>query len=91
MLTVEIGLGNGKYVCICTFYRVGSLGAENHSAVDNYLRNISKMKKYSKIVLIGDLNLNKVDWSDNVTSSTLQEKFLYTFNDVNFDQLIDNL
>ena len=34
LLSVDIGLGNGKYVCICTVYRVGTLGAENHSAVD---------------------------------------------------------
>ena len=89
LLSVEIGLGNGKNICLCTLYRVGTLGAENHRAVDNYLRNLSKRKMYNKIVLIGDLNLNKVNWTDKVTSISLQEKFLYTFNDLNFDQLID--
>ena len=86
---MEIGLGNGKNICLCTLYRVGTLGAENHRAVDNYLRNLSKRKKYTKIVLIGDLNLNQVNWTDKVTRISLQEKFLDTFNDLNFDQLID--
>ena len=70
-------------------YRVGTLGSENHRVVDSYLRNLSKRKKYSKIVLIGDLNLNKVSWSENISTSNFQEKFLDTFNDLNFDQLID--
>ena len=89
ILSIEIGLGNGKFICLSTFYRVGSLEAENHRVVDSYLRNLSKRKKYSKIVLIGDLNLNKVSWPEGITTNSLQEKFLDTFNDLNFDQLID--
>ena len=89
ILSVEIGLGNGKCICLCTLYRVGTLGAENHRVVDSYLRNLSKRKKYSKIILIGDLNLNKVSWPENSSTSNIQEKFLDTFNDLNFDQLIN--
>ena len=36
ILSVELNLGSGKCICLCTFYRVGTLGAENHRAVDNY-------------------------------------------------------
>ena len=89
IMSVEIGLGNGRCICLSTFYRVGTLGAENHRVVDSYLRNLTKRKKYSKIILIGDLNLNKVCWSDNTTSVNIQEKFLNTFDDLNLDQLID--
>ena len=45
ILSIEIGLRNGKYICLSTFYRVTDLGAENHRVVDNYLRNIARRKK----------------------------------------------
>ena len=60
IISIEIGLRDGRYICLSTFYRVGDLGAENHRAVDSYLRDILKRKKCNKFVLIGDLNLNKV-------------------------------
>ena len=80
ILSVEIGLGNGKSICISTLYRVGTLGAENHRAVDSYLRNLAMRKKYSNIILIGDINLNQVTWplSGNITSR-IQGEFLETF------------
>ena len=62
--------------------------AYNHKAVDTYLRGIAKRKKFSKIILIGDLNLDEVSWSDNSSSNELQSDFIDTFDDLNFDQLI---
>ena len=89
ILSVEIGLGSGKCICLSTLYRVGTLGAENHMAIDSYLRTIAKRKKYSKIIFIGDLNLNKVSWSNQISSCKIQQSFLDTFNDLNFDQLVE--
>ena len=90
ILSVGIGLGNGKSICISTLYRVGTLGAGNHRAVDSYLRNLAMRKKYSNIILIGDINLNQVTWAltGNITSK-IQGEFLETFDDLNFDQLIE--
>ena len=45
----------------------------------HYIKN----KKYSKIILIGDLNLNKVSWPEGVTTCSLQNEFLDTFLDIN--------
>ena len=56
ILSVELRLRGGKSICLSTFYRVGTLEAYNHKAVDTYLRGIAKRKKFSKIILIGDLN-----------------------------------
>ena len=88
ILSVEIRLKSGKSICLCTLYRVGTFGAENHREIDTYLRAIAKRKKFSKIILIGDLNLNEISWPDNSTSNELESNFLDTFNDLNFDQLI---
>ena len=89
ILSVELALSNGKYICLSTLYRVGTLGTENHSAVDNYLRNLAKRKKYSSIILIGDINLNQVSWPVNSnTTNRIQKEFLETFDDLNLDQLI---
>ena len=89
ILSVELALSNGKYICLSTLYRVGTLGTENHSAVDNYLRNLAKRKKYSSVILIGDINLNQVSWPVNSnTTNRIQKEFLETFDDLNLDQLI---
>ena len=60
IISVELRLRSGKSICLSTFYRVGTLGAENHREVDKYLRGLAKRKKFSKIILIGDLNLDKI-------------------------------
>ena len=57
--------------------------------MDSYLRNLAKRKKHCKIILIGDLNLNKVLWPSSTTSCKLQQLFLDTFSDLNFDQLVE--
>ena len=90
ILSVEVSLGNGKYICLSTFYRVGTLGAENHRAVDSYLRNLAMRNKYSNMILIGDINLNQVTWplAGNI-NNRIQAEFLETFDDLNFDQLIE--
>ena len=88
MLSVGISLRNGKNICVSTLYRVGTLGAENHRAIDSYLKSLVQMKKYSKIILIGDINLNQVNWPDVSTSNSIQSNFLDTFSDINFEQLI---
>lgn len=84
ILSVEIRLGCGKSICLSTFYRVGNLEAENHRAVDKYLRGIANRRKFSKVILIGDLNLDEVSWTDGSTSNDLQSDFLDTFDDLNF-------
>ena len=40
IISIEIGLKDGRYICLSTLYRVSDLGAENHRVVDNYLRGI---------------------------------------------------
>ena len=75
--------------CISTCYRVGTVEVENHVEIDNYLKKIAKIKNISKHVLLGDFNLNKTVWPEGVSSSKLEGKFLNTFQDIGFSQLIN--
>ena len=59
ILSIELKLGNGKNVCLSTCYRVGTLRDENHAEIENYLKALTRTKKFSKHVLIGDFNLKK--------------------------------
>ena len=46
------------------------------------------MKHIGKITLVGDLNLNGVSWPEGVSSSERENKFLNTFRDIGFKQLV---
>ena len=45
ILSVEQESGNDIF-CITTCYRVGTLREENFREVENYLRSVTKVKKY---------------------------------------------
>ena len=92
ILGLELTDKRGRKTILATFYRVGELvrelGAENHSRVDQYLRNIRRRRKVDELILIGDLNMPDTNWV-NVTSNKDTEKlFLDTFNDLSLNQLI---
>ena len=80
---------NGKKICISTCYRVGNLEDKNHSEIDKFLKHIAKTKNLVNHVFVGDFNLNKTQWPDGTSSNTLETKFLNTFDDVGFTQLIE--
>ena len=46
------------------------------------------MKNIAKITLVGDLNLNGVSWPEGLTKVGIENKFLNTFDDVGFKQLV---
>ena len=52
IMSVSIGLRDGTYICFSTLYRVTDLGAENHRAVDNYLRKVASRKNAAKLFLL---------------------------------------
>ena len=59
---------------------------QNHNDLDCNIRKLAK--KYSKFLLIGDINLPTVNWKEQNSTSSLENKFINTFNDVGFEQLI---
>ena len=85
LLTIKLS----NSMIISTFYRVGTLGCQNHHEVDSHLRHIAKNKKVRNHLLTGDLNLDSVDWTRQSTPNSLHKKYLDTFNDIGLIQMID--
>ena len=90
LLSVKLSLPNNKQFCISTCYRVGTLGDYNFSQISNRLHYIVNSKKINGHLLIGDLNLESVDWPSYRSSVSLHKKFLDLFADIGHSQLIAN-
>ena len=89
ILSIELNFGNNRKLCISTCYRVGTLGVENHLEIEKYLRTLAKTKKFNKYILIGDFNLRNISWPEGDSHVELENKFLNTFADLGFIQLIN--
>ena len=88
VLALELSFSSGKKLCISTCYRVGTLEDKNHLEIDKYLRKIAENKKIGSHIVVGDFNLNKTQWPDGTSTNNLDTKFLNTFEDVGFTQMI---
>ena len=89
ILSVVLTSGSGHKVCISTLYRVGNLGAENLLEVERHLKSLAISKSIHKHILIGDLNLNKTSWTDGLSTCSNESNFIELFNELGFDQLIN--
>ena len=88
ILSVELKIGNNIF-CLTTCYRVTDLKDDNFVEIEKHLRSISKVRKYSRHIFIGDLNLNQTEWPEGITSNKLQNKFVHLFNDLGMEQIIE--
>ena len=92
VLSLELSLKNNTKICLSTVYRVGTLGTCNQLALQEYFSTILRTRKYSKMYVIGDLNLpelNVTQWSSGIGSSPLSQSFLDMFNNMCFEQCIE--
>ena len=92
VLSIEITLQNNTKFCVSTIYRVGTLGTRNQSALKDYYSTILKTKKFSKIFVIGDLNLPNIsatEWKSGRCRLPLDQAFLEMFNDLGLVQCIE--
>ena len=92
VLTLEITLNNKTKLCLSTLYRVGTLGARNQQALQEYYSSLLKNRKYSKMYIIGDLNLPSLsvtEWSTGQGTQPLNQSFLDMFNNMSFEQCIE--
>ena len=90
VLTVELSLPNKKKICVSTLYRVGTLGRDNFLRLQQYYSSIFASKKYKHTYIIGDLNLESVNWENNSSSDNTQSLFLDLFNNLGLTQLINS-
>ena len=90
ILSIELTDKAGCKTILSTFYRVGTLGADNHTLVEKYLTTIRRRRNVKGIFLIGDLNFPKADWSNLISTDSTEQLFIDTFNNLSLDQMIDH-
>ena len=89
LLSVLFKTASDKTFCISTFYRVGTLGAENFQEFEKHFISLAIDKKLQRHILIGDFNFANVSWPSGQTSCELQQKFLdFLTSDLGHTQLI---
>ena len=88
ILSVELTDKNGKKSIISSFYRVGTLGADNHSSVSQYLHTIRRRRNVQNLTLVGDLNLPHACWENSSSPLQVEQNFIDTFNDLSLKQLV---
>ena len=90
ILTVILHLKNNKKIGITTCYRVGTLGERNLSEINKHFELISSTKSIISHTMIGDMNLDSVNWLENSSSIHLHREFLNVFANHNLSQLISS-
>ena len=66
-----------------------SLGMTNCSEILNALGKLSRKKMLRKFIIIGDFNLNGIDWASGCTRSSIEREFLNGFADLGLIQNIN--
>ena len=78
ILSIELKFPDSSKVCLSTFYRYGYSSLDMFEDAKKYYETLCA--KYSKIHLIGDLNLSTIsDWHNPTTSCTVEQKFIKLF------------
>ena len=90
ILGIELTDKLNRKSIISTFYRVGTLGSENHNRVKQYLHTIRKRRRVQEIFLIGDLNLPAAQWDRNFSQNPVEQLFLDTFSNLSLHQLVED-
>ena len=89
LLAIELTLPNKTKVILTTCYRVGTLGISNCSEILKALGKLSRKKMLRKFIIVGDFNLNGIDWATGNTRSSIEREFLNGFADLGLIQCIN--
>ena len=71
ILSITLTLKGNKEICITTCYRVGTLGHKNLAEISDNLQKISSNNYISNHIVIGDFNLESVNWEINYSTSSI--------------------
>ena len=88
ILSITLQLKNNKKICITTCYRVGTLGEQNLVEISKHLQLVSSNKSIINHTVIGDMNLDSIDWIQNSSNTAMHREFLNTFGNNNLSQLV---
>ena len=79
LLSVDLTFPSRNKYSLSTLYRVGTLGYNHICKVESHFYSIFSSKKYKKNFIIGDLNLESIDWSSSTASNRTQSSYLNLF------------
>ena len=89
LLSVSFKTASGRNFCISTFYRVGTLEADNFQEFEKHFVSLATAKKLHRHILIGDFNFPNVSWPSGQTSCNIEEKFInFLTSDLGHTQVI---
>ena len=90
ILSITLKLKGNKKICITTCYRVGTLGDTNYEEITKHIEQISGNKNIKHHIVVGDFNLDTVNWDKEESSSNcnMHRKFINLFNNHCLTQLI---
>ena len=88
IISLELTLLNKQKLTLSTLYRVGTLGNYNAKEIETRFINIFRSKKYKYNIIVGDMNLDSVNWLTNSASNSVHTSFINLFNDLGMSQLI---
>ena len=88
VLSIELSLPNKKKICLSTAYRVGTLGKDNFLNLQKHFNSISAANRFKYSYIIGDFNLDSINWNRNCASHSTHSLFLNLFNNLGLSQLI---
>ena len=71
LFSIELSFPCRNKCNLSTLYRVGTLGYNHIREVESHFYRIFSSKKYKKNFIIGDLNLESIDWSTSTTSNRM--------------------
>ena len=89
VLGITLKFSDGKKIIICSYYRVGNLGAKNHSEFSEYIRKARCRRGVVGIIVAGDLNLPSVNWEEYSSTVPAERLFLDTFSNYGIEQLVN--
>ncbi len=93
MVAVEADINNTKFI-FCNYYRVGTLGIENHSNFVESIRPFFQSKRPKKMFIMGDFNLSSINWlpsnndHDHTSFTPTDKLFFDSFNEFGLTQSI---
>ena len=90
ILSTELSLPNKRKICVSTLYRVGTLGMNNFFEVHQYYTELCKKHKYKQVYIIGDSNLESVNWNTFSSTNSIHSHFLDLFQDLGLTQLVSS-
>ena len=89
LLGITLKFSDGKKIILCSYYRVGNLGVNNHSEFKEYIRKARCRRGVVGIIVAGDLNMPCVNWDEFSSSDITDRLFLDTFSDFGLEQLVN--